>query len=249
MTTEETPRESREKAFERLLSQDRPRKGCVIADGYSHTVVEQDPSGLAPGDPGAKLDAGKVMAGLLLDFGPALLAVAEVSTVGAKKYSRGGWSKVDDGYNRYTDAMMRHLLAEGEYDDGPGGTGLLHDAQVAWNALARLYFKLVVERVPLRDPRRGPAEITSAQIAKMLIREDQKTMTEAILSGPGAIPPQCSSCEDRSIFPHDTDGKYSCQASDCPSPKALLCPEHGCRSDCPRLKDPEQASPEERPKA
>ena len=103
---------------------------------------EEDPTGIGAHDPGAKLDAGKVMASLLLDFNKALLAVAEVGTIGAKKYSRGGWKEVPDGYNRYTDAMLRHLFADSDYDDGVGGTGLLHDAQVAWNALARLQYRL-----------------------------------------------------------------------------------------------------------
>ena len=105
-------------------------------------VLEEDPTGIGAHDPGAKLDAGKVMASLLLDFNKALLAVAEVGTIGAKKYSRGGWKEVPDGYNRYTDAMLRHLFADSDYDDGVGGTGLLHDAQVAWNALARLQYRL-----------------------------------------------------------------------------------------------------------
>lgn len=111
-------------------------------DFMKEFTEERDPSGLAPSEAGAKLDQGKIMASLLLDMGDALLAVAEVGTIGAKKYSRGGWMSVEDGYNRYTDAMMRHLLTKEEFDLGEGGTGLLHDAQVAWNALARLQFRL-----------------------------------------------------------------------------------------------------------
>lgn len=103
---------------------------------------EADPTGRKASDPGAKLDDGKIMTSLLLDFNKAILAVAEVATIGAKKYSRGGWREVPDGYNRYTDAMLRHLFADGDYDDGKGGTNLLHDAQVAWNALARLQLRL-----------------------------------------------------------------------------------------------------------
>jgi hypothetical protein len=104
-------------------------------------VNETDPTGRLAHEPGAKLDSGKPMAGVLLDFGLALLEVAKVGTFGAKKYSRGGWQHVPDGVNRYTDALMRHLLAEqGESHDHE--SGLLHAAQAAWNSLARLELML-----------------------------------------------------------------------------------------------------------
>lgn len=104
-------------------------------------MTDKDPHGLKPHEPGAKLDDGKPMAGLLLDFGLALLEVSKVSTYGAKKYSRGGWQHVEDGENRYTDAMLRHLIAE-RYEEQDEESGLLHAAQAAWNALARLELKL-----------------------------------------------------------------------------------------------------------
>src|SRR5690554_7933557 len=107
-------------------------------------VIEHDPGGLKPSDPGAKLDAGKTMAGVLADFPRALKSVAEVGTFGAKKYSRGGWQSVPRGVERYTDAMWRHLLEDGisEFDVD---SGLRHAAQVAWNALARLELMLRAE--------------------------------------------------------------------------------------------------------
>lgn len=104
-------------------------------------MSEHDPHGLKPSDPGAKLDAGKPDAGLLIDFGRALLAVAEVSTHGAAKYSRGGWQHVEDGISRYTAAMMRHVLKESA-EDRDADSGLKHAQQVAWNALARLELML-----------------------------------------------------------------------------------------------------------
>jgi len=100
-------------------------------------VTEQDPNGVDQHKPGAKLDAGKPDASLLKDFGKALLEVAKVSTKGAIKYSRGGWQEVPDGHNRYTAAMMRHFFQE-KYEDIDEDTQMLHMAQVAWNALARL---------------------------------------------------------------------------------------------------------------
>jgi len=101
---------------------------------------EVDPNGLAAKQPGSKLDANKpaILQGVLQYFPRALLEIGRVSTIGAKKYSWKGWESVPDGINRYGDALARHLLAgaiEGPYDVD---TGLLHDSQVAWNALARL---------------------------------------------------------------------------------------------------------------
>lgn len=98
-----------------------------------------DPHGKNAHDPGAKLDAGKPMVGLMLQgFPRALRAVAEVTTYGAKKYSPNGWMHVPDGFNRYSDAMGRHLLLETEEGPYDGESQCLHAAMVAWNALARL---------------------------------------------------------------------------------------------------------------
>lgn len=98
---------------------------------------EKDPGGIDPHTPGAKLDDGKVLAGVLGDFAYALEMVARVGTFGAVKYSRGGWQQVADGATRYTDALWRHLLAERHQTDDQD-SGLPHAAHLAWNALARL---------------------------------------------------------------------------------------------------------------
>lgn len=100
---------------------------------------EQDPNGITADAPGAKLDAGKPDLSLLIDFRLALNEVATVGTFGARKYSRGGWQHVADGPTRYTAAMLRHLLASSDID---ADSGMIHDAQVAWNALARLELRL-----------------------------------------------------------------------------------------------------------
>lgn len=102
---------------------------------------EKDPTGRRASDPGAKLDEGKILAGVLGDFSLALLSVAEVGTFGAKKYSRGGWQEVPDGETRYHDAEWRHLLRRRHEDLDPD-SGLLHDAHRAWNVLAALELKL-----------------------------------------------------------------------------------------------------------
>lgn len=98
---------------------------------------EADPNGIEQHVPGAKLDANKPMADLLLDFSRALLSVAEVGTYGAHKYTRGGWQHVPDGVNRYTGALLRHLLQE-KVEDLDQDTNLLHASHAAWNSLARL---------------------------------------------------------------------------------------------------------------
>lgn len=100
---------------------------------------ETDPNGVDPHEPGAKLDSGKPMVGLVLgDFAQALNEVAKVGTIGAKKYTMHGWLEVEKGFDRYTDAMLRHWLAESTGETFDDDTHMLHAAQVAWNALARL---------------------------------------------------------------------------------------------------------------
>jgi hypothetical protein len=108
---------------------------------------ESDPTGRSIHEPGAKTDEGKPQASLLLLFGKALQSVARVGTFGAIKYTRGGWQSVPDGINRYTDALLRHLLAE-PYERYDSDLPVLHAAQVAWNALARLELMLRSENSP-----------------------------------------------------------------------------------------------------
>lgn len=123
--------------------------------------VERDPAGLPPHAPGAKLDGEKVMAELTLDgFSRALLAVAEVSTYGAKKYSPGGWQHVDDGQTRYRRAGDRHRLARG-HEPYDLESGLLHLAHEAWNRLAELELMLRADAVDRAIPDLDPGSSTS----------------------------------------------------------------------------------------
>lgn len=99
---------------------------------------------------GAKLDEGKIDMSLLEFLPRALSEVARVMTYGKIKYTRGGFLEVPDGIDRYSAAMLRHYFAgkvEGEFDQDPWydtEQGLafkgkiMHDAQVAVNALFRL---------------------------------------------------------------------------------------------------------------
>ena len=89
---------------------------------------------------GVKLDQGKPRMSLVLGgFAEALTAVAAVGTFGAQKYTDNGWREVPQGQERYTDALLRHLLAPEDIDPE---SGHYHDAHVAWNALARLNLRI-----------------------------------------------------------------------------------------------------------
>lgn len=66
--------------------------------------------------------------------------IVRVYTAGADKYGDNTWQNLDNGYQRYKAAMLRHLL---EYEKGneiDEETGCRHVAQVAWNAIAMLYY-------------------------------------------------------------------------------------------------------------
>jgi hypothetical protein len=112
-------------------------------------------------DRGLKFDDGKapVWRGVLQYFPRAIKAVALVSAFGFEKYkSWGGWRNVPDAFGRYSDAYGRHMLAEAMSEPLTGQDARLlelftqvtpkptpevvHAAQEAWNALARLEIAL-----------------------------------------------------------------------------------------------------------
>lgn len=101
--------------------------------------ADKDPTGRSQHAPGAKLDGGKIRPALVLGaFSRALQAVSGVGTFGAKKYSDNGWLSVPDAQQRYTDALLRHYLAEAAGEHTDPESHLAHAAHLAWNALARL---------------------------------------------------------------------------------------------------------------
>ena len=99
---------------------------------------------------GAKLDDGKLDLSLLQLLANALFEVCRVMDYGQTKYTRGGFLDVPEAPRRYTSAMLRHWLQEGneKFDSGdpyydtekglPFKGKIRHDAQVAVNALFRL---------------------------------------------------------------------------------------------------------------
>lgn len=102
--------------------------------------------------PGAKQRTGKPRAHLVLgDFRHALLEVAKVGTFGAQKYTDHGWVSVPNGFDEYSEAMLRHYIAEATDGMIDSETGLLHAAHLAWNALARLEL-LLRENPQVRNP-------------------------------------------------------------------------------------------------
>lgn len=87
---------------------------------------------------GIKYDSGKAKIGeMLVSFKKSLLEVCKVYEFGFNKYGKDNFKNVENGYTRYTNAMIRHLLKEDSeiYDEE---TELLHASHCAWNALARL---------------------------------------------------------------------------------------------------------------
>lgn len=92
---------------------------------------------------GIKYDTAKPAVGeMIKDFAPAIREIARVWKFGAGKYGKSNWKELEDAENRYTNAMVRHLLAEEEnmFDDE---SHLLHASHVAWNAIVRLWFILL----------------------------------------------------------------------------------------------------------
>lgn len=87
-----------------------------------------------------KYDAGKpaIYQGAIDYFPRAIEAVAGISTFGASKYAWKGWENVENGIARYSDAMVRHFIAEAKGETVDPDSGLLHAAHAAWGALARL---------------------------------------------------------------------------------------------------------------
>lgn len=114
-----------------------------LVEKISKQISESDPNGLSPHTPGAKLDANKPDCDLVFSsFSNALLEVAKVGTIGAKKYTDNGWESVPNGIRRYRSAIYRHMLSLKFLDDD---SSLPHMAHAAWNCLAALELLLRVE--------------------------------------------------------------------------------------------------------
>lgn len=97
----------------------------------------------------AKLQANKppVMTGVFLRFPRAMYEIAKTSAFSAQKHNKpaGSMDYLGLPADARTDALGRHLLEE--LLEGPVAAegNIMHAAQVAWNALARLERLLVDE--------------------------------------------------------------------------------------------------------
>ena len=103
-------------------------------------IMEISPSTTPKFNAGIKYDSNKLRMGeMIKDFKVPLESLCEVWTFGANKYEKSNWKLLDNGIDRYTNALVRHLVAEEDcmYDDE---SKLLHASHIAFNALARLYF-------------------------------------------------------------------------------------------------------------
>lgn len=103
-------------------------------------------------DRSGKVDHGKVpaYAGLIQSFPRALQAIAEHTAKGAAEpgHHWHGWKEAQDGYKRYSNAFIRHLLTE-----GAAGPTLANVTATCWNDLARLEHLLMEAEGDIDDGR------------------------------------------------------------------------------------------------
>lgn len=130
------------------MSRTRPRGNLVSKETNVTEATPPNASNEAVLIGAVKYDAGKppIFKGGLAYFPRAIAAISAVSSFGATKYAWAGWRYVPNGLDRYSDALVRHLAAEGEGQVLDPDSGLLHAAHAAWNALARLELILMKEQ-------------------------------------------------------------------------------------------------------
>lgn len=71
--------------------------------------------------------------------------IVKVYHKGAEKYGPNMWQNLENGYERYKAAMMRHLVEYEKGNEFDPETGCRHLAQVAWNAIAMLHMSKQAE--------------------------------------------------------------------------------------------------------
>ena len=88
---------------------------------------------------GMKFDTDKLLYSLIPTS--ATKALAEVLTYGAKKYAPGNWVKVDNGEDRYLNALFRHLEAYRAGEDFDEESKLSHLAHCMCNVAFLHHFQ------------------------------------------------------------------------------------------------------------
>ena len=145
---------------------------------------------------GIKYDSGKAKIGeMLVSFKRSLLEVCKVYEFGFNKYGKDNFKNVENGYTRYTNAMIRHLLKEDSevYDEE---TELLHASHCAWNALARLEM-LLKQREQEAAEAIEEQEINNAKAEQMpQVAENKLEKIKDLLETCNSNSPEaCLSCE------------------------------------------------------
>ena len=118
--------------------------GLLITDFDTKEVFKEERNEVLDGDTeehneeGIKYDNGKPLAGdMIMIFPHALMGVAKCIEWGSHKYPQtDNYIRLKNGYKRYMNGIMRHLLKMmlgQQYDDE---TKLPHIYHVCWNALA-----------------------------------------------------------------------------------------------------------------
>ena len=98
---------------------------------------------------GIKYDTEKLrMAEMITDFAPELEELCKIWTFGVNKYGKGNWKLLKNGKERFSNALIRHLIEESKdlYDKE---TKLIHAAHIAFNAIARLHY--VIKEMNKKD--------------------------------------------------------------------------------------------------
>lgn len=96
---------------------------------------------------GKKYDEGKNRMGLVLQgFSNALWEVGRVGTFGCSKYGEGNWQYLENGIDRYKDALFRHLFQWLQGEEIDKESGIKHLSHALWNLSAVLEFTLRNEK-------------------------------------------------------------------------------------------------------
>lgn len=101
-------------------------------------IFEREIPIVRPTISGIKYDKTKPLAGDVLQiFGRAILGIGQCILKGAEKYPEiDNWKRVENAEQRYTNALVRHLIKHLTGEEIDKESGLPHLQHVAWNALA-----------------------------------------------------------------------------------------------------------------
>lgn len=99
----------------------------------------------------------------------ALRSVAEILTFGAEKYGANNWQNIDDGYNLFWGALLRHKTLKDMGEEFDKESGKPHDAHIACNALFMLYYSLQKQKELKEKP---PYKVCG--LCDMIINKEQE---------------------------------------------------------------------------